>query len=156
MVKVLNMKGSNEPKLINVTEEDGTNVISFKKSPALPTRVRYLITNNNNEKIGTIEKSRSNFSIVNLPEINISINDDKIKIKKSMKELKDVYEIEGNGFSIIGNWFGPTFSITKNEKVVASVKVEQEELGRSYLADIIDKSNEEQIISILFAVSWID
>ena len=73
-----------------------------------------------------------------------------------MKELKDVYEIEGNGFSIIGNWFGPTFSITKNEKVVASVKVEQEELGRSYLADIIDKSNEEQIISILFAVSWID
>lgn len=156
MVKVLNMKGSNEPKVINVTEEDGANVISFKKSPALPTRVRYLITNNNNEKIGTIEKSRSNFSIVNLPEINISINDDKIKIKKSMKELKDVYEIEGNGFSIIGNWFGPTFSITKNEKVVASVKVEQEELGRSYLADIIDKSNEEQIISILFAVSWID
>lgn len=153
MVKVLNMKGSNEPKVIRVTEEDGTNVISFKKSPALPTRVRYLITNNNNEKIGTIEKSRSNFSIVNLPEINISINDDKIKIKKSMKELKDVYEIEGNGFSIIGNWFGPTFSITKNEKVVASVK---EELGRSYLADIIDKSNEEQIISILFAVSWID
>ena len=31
MVKVLNMKGSNEPKVINVTEEDGTNVISFKK-----------------------------------------------------------------------------------------------------------------------------
>ena len=67
MVKVLNMKGSNEPKVIRVTEEDGTNVISFKKSPALPTRVRYLITNNNNEKIGTIEKIRSNFSIVNLP-----------------------------------------------------------------------------------------
>ena len=129
MVKVLNMKGSNEPKVINVTEEDGTNVISFKKSPALPTRVRYLITNNNNEKIGTIEKSRSNFSIVNLPEINISINDDKIKIKKSMKELKDVYEIEGNGFSIIGNWFGPTFNITKNEKVVASVK----EIGRAHV-----------------------
>ncbi|SCJ38652.1 Uncharacterised protein [uncultured Clostridium sp.] len=156
MVKVLNMKGSNEPKLINVTEEDGTNIISLKKSPALPTRVRYLITNNNNEKIGTIEKSRSNFSIVNLPEINISINDDKIKLKKDMKELKDIYEIEGSGFSIIGNWFGPTFNITKNEKVIAFVKVEQEELGRSYLADIIDKSNEEQIISILFAVSWLD
>lgn len=156
MVKVLNMKCSNEPKLINITNEDGTNVVSLKKSPALPTRVRYIISNNNNEKIGTIEKSRSNFSIVNLPEINISINDDKIKLKKDMQELKDIYEIEGSGFSIVGTWFGPTFNITKNEKVIASVKVEQEELGRSYLADIIDKSNEEQIISILFAVSWID
>lgn len=59
MVKILNMNGSNESKLINITQEDGTNVVSLKKSPALLIRVHYLITNNN--KIVTIEKSRSNF-----------------------------------------------------------------------------------------------
>lgn len=155
MVKILNMKVSKEPNLIEVTGEDGINILSLKKSIALPTRARYSIVNYNNESIGTVEKSRANFSPVNLPEINIAINDDKIKVKKDIKELIDVYEIEGSGFSIIGNWFGPTFNITKNEKVVASVNVEQEELGRSYLANIIDKSNEEEIICILFAISWI-
>lgn len=39
--------------------------------------------------------------------------------------------------------------------MLASVEVKKEEIGRTYLADIIDKSNEEQVICILFALNWI-
>ncbi|GAB6169804.1 hypothetical protein JCM1393_22640 [Clostridium carnis] len=155
MVKIISIRGAKEPKVIKVTDENGKYILSLKKSMALPTRSRYSIVNNNNENIGIIEKTRANFSIVDFPEINILINDDKIKIKKDMKELKDVYEIIGSGFSVVGNWFGPTFNITKNENLVASVNVEEEEIGRGYLADIIDKSNEEEIICILLSLSWI-
>ena len=91
MIKV-NFKEFNE---LNVTDENGKGIISFKKSKALPTRERYLIINANDERIGSIEKIRYNFGLVNLPEIDIKINNDKIKIKKDMQELKEFYEITG-------------------------------------------------------------
>lgn len=48
----------------------------------------------------------------NLPQIVISMNDaDKIVLKKDIKELKDIYDITGNGISIIDNWGGPSFNI---------------------------------------------
>lgn len=155
MVKIINLRGSKELKVIQVTDENGEEIISFKKTIALPTRSRYSIINANNEEIGAIERIRYNFGLLNLPQIDITVNNDEITIKKDMKELKEFYEIMGSDFSIVGNWFGPQFNINKNEKVVASVTVEKEEIGRSYLADIIDKSNEEQVICILFALSWI-
>ena len=155
MVKIINLGGSTEPEVIKVTDENGEEIISFKKSIALPTRSRYSIINTNNENIGTIEKMRYNFGLVDLPQIDISVNNDKIRIKREMKELKEFYEITGSDFSIVGNLLGSHFNINKNEKVVASVTIEKEEIGRNYLADIIDKSNEEQVICILFALSWI-
>lgn len=145
-------EGLNESK---VTDEVGKVIISFKKTIAVPTRSCYSVINNNNEKIGKIEKSRYNFGLVNLPEINISINDDKITVKKDMRELKDIYEIMGSDFSINGHWDGPNFTILKNEKVIASVDVEKDEDRGTYSVNIIDKSNEEQVICILFALSWI-
>ena len=54
MIKV-NFKEFNE---LNVTDENGKGIISFKKSKALPTRERYLIINANDERIGSIEKIR--------------------------------------------------------------------------------------------------
>ena len=155
MVKIINMRVSTDLKVIKVTDENGEEIITFKKSIALPTRSRYSIINANNENIGTIEKMRYNFGLVDLPQIDISVNNDEIRIKRDMKELKEFYEIMGSDFSIVGNLFGPHFNINKNEKVVASITIEKEEIGRSYLADIIDKSNEEQVVCILFALSWI-
>lgn len=148
----ISFKNFDNPK---VTDENGKEIISFEKSKALPTRSRYSIINTNHQKIGKIERIRNNFGLFNLPQIVISVNNDKIIIRKDIKELKDIYEIIGNGFSIIGNWNGPHFNISKNEKVVASVNVEKEETGAAYLVDIIDKANEEQVICILFALSWI-
>ena len=145
-------KSFNEP---NVTDEKGNKIMSFEKSKALPTRECYSVINSNNEKIGKIERFRNNFGLFDLPKIVISVNNEKITIRKDIKELKDIYEITGNEFSIPGNCNGPQFNISKSEKVIASVTVEKEELGQRYLADIIDKSNEEQVICILFALDWI-
>ena len=150
MIKV-NFKNFSE---LNVTDENGKEIISFKKSKALPTRERYTVINANQEKIGSIEKIRYNFGLVNLPQIVISVNNDEIEIKKDMKELKEFYEITGSEFTIVGKW-REHFNISKNEKVLATVDVQNEEVGRTYLTDIIDKSNEEQVICILFALSWI-
>lgn len=150
MIKV-NFKEFNE---LNVTDENGKGIISFKKSKALPTRERYLVINANDERIGSIEKIRYNFGLVNLPEIDIKINNDKIKIKKDMQELKEFYEITGSEFSIDGKW-REQFNISKSKKVLATVNVQNEEMGPTYLVDVIDKSNEEQVICILFALSWI-
>ena len=155
MVKIINLRGSKELKEVKVTDEYGKEIISFKKTIALPTRASYSVINANNENIGNIERIRENFGLVNLPQIDIKVNNDKITIKKDMKELKEFYEIIGSDFSIVGSWFGPQFTINKNEKVVASVTVEKEEIGRSYFTDIIDKSSEAQVICILFALSWI-
>ncbi|MDU5109522.1 MAG: hypothetical protein E6248_03685 [Clostridium sp.] len=145
-------KSFNEP---TVTDENGKEIISFEKSKALPTRECYSVINSNNEKIGKIERIRNNFGLFDLPRIVISVNNDKIIIRKDIKEFKDIYEITGNGFSILGNLDGPHFNISESEKVIASVTVEKEELGQRYLADIIDKSTEKQVICILFALSWI-
>lgn len=145
-------KSFNEP---NATDENGKEIISFEKSKALPTRECYSVINSNNEKIGKIERIRNNFGLFDLPKIVISVNNDKITIRKDIKEFKDIYEITGNGFSIIGNLDGPHFNISKDEKVIASVTIEKEELGQGYLTDIIDKSTEEQVICILFALDWI-
>lgn len=145
-------KSFNEP---NATDENGKEIISFEKSKALPTRECYSVINFNNEKIGKIERIRNNFGLFDLPKIVISVNNDKITIRKDIKEFKDIYEITGNGFSILGNLDGSHFNIFKNEKVIASVTIEKEELGQGYLADIIDKSTEEQVICILFALDWI-
>ncbi|MDZ7542901.1 hypothetical protein ACH36K_11345 [Clostridium sp. MB05] len=148
----ISFKSFNEP---NVTDENGKEIISFEKSKALPTRVCYSVINANHEKIGKIERIRNTFGLFDLPRIVISVNNDKITIRKDIKELRDIYEITGSGFSIIGNWYGPHFNISKSEKVLASVDVEKEESESTYLVDIIDKSNTEQIICILFALSWI-
>nr|WP_278678762.1 hypothetical protein [Clostridium paraputrificum] len=138
-----------------VKDEKGKEIISFEKAKALPTRSCYSVINPNHEKIGKIEKSRYNFGLVDLPKIDISINGDKITIRKDMQELKEIYEITGSGFSIIGDFTGPHFNISKNEKVIASVTIDKEETDNSYLVDIINKSNENHIICILFALSWI-
>lgn len=145
-------KSFNEP---NATDKNGKEIISFEKSKALPTRECYSVINSNNEKIGKIERIRNNFGLFDLPKIVISVNNDKITIRKDIKEFKDIYEITGNGFSILGNLDGPHFNIFKNEKVIASVTIEKEELGQGYWTDIIDKSTEEQVICILFALDWI-
>ncbi|MEG0502537.1 MAG: hypothetical protein RR525_09975, partial [Cellulosilyticaceae bacterium] len=140
------------------TDENGKEIIRFEKSKALPTQSCYAVMNANHEKIGKIQRMNNNFapySMVNLPRIVISLNDDEMIVRKDIRELQEIYEVIGNDFSIVGNWKGPHFDIFKNEKVVASVEVQQEEIGKTYLADIIDQSNEEQIIGILFAVSWI-
>ena len=82
-----NFKGFNDSK---VTDANGKEIISFEKVKALPTRACYSIVNANHEKIGRIEKRRYNFGLVDLPQIIISINNDKIEIQKDMKELKHV------------------------------------------------------------------
>lgn len=147
-----NFKGFNDSK---ITDANGKEIINFEKVKALPTRACYSIVNANHEKIGRIEKRRYNFGLVDLPQIIISVNNDKIEIQKDMKELKEFYEIKGSNFSISGNWDGPQFNISKNEKVLASVNVQKEESGGTYLVDIIDKANENQVLCILFALSWI-
>lgn len=151
-MSIINFKSFNEPK---ATDEGGKDIIIFEKSKALPTRSCYSVINANNKKIGYIERTRSNFGLFELPQIVISVNNDKIVIKKDIKELKDIYEITGSGFSIIGSWDGPHLNILKNEEVVASVDVQKEEAGSYYLANVIDKSNQENIICILFALNWI-
>lgn len=151
----IRFKGFTESK---VTDENGKEFISFEKSKALPTRSCYSVINANHQKIGKIERISNNFGLYglfNLPKIVISVNNDKITIRKDIKEFRDIYEIMGNDFSIIGNWRGPHFNISKNEKVLALVDVQKEEIGKTYLVDIIDNSNEEQVICILFALSWI-
>ena len=152
MVKI-NFDNSNAKK---VKDENEKEIIYFEESKALPTRIRYSIINTDHKKIGYIEKIRNNFGLFDLPQIVISMNDaDKIVLKKDIKELKDIYDITGNGISIIGNWGGPSFNIFQKETMLASVEVKKEEIGRTYLVDIIDKSNEEQVICILFALNWI-
>ena len=71
-----------------VKDENGKEILSFEKSKALPTRECYSIINVQQEKIGTIERIRSNFGLVNSPKIVISLNNDKITIKKDIKELE--------------------------------------------------------------------
>lgn len=148
----ITFKSSNEQK---VTDENGKEILSFKKSKALPTREQYSIINPHNEKIGYIEKIRSNFGLFDLPQIVISINNDEVVVKKDIQQFNNVYEISSNDLSIIGNLDSPQFSICKNEKILASIAVEKEEVGRSYLIDIADKSSEEKLISILFGLNWI-
>lgn len=138
-----------------VTDENGKEIISFEEAKALPTRACYSIIDSNHKKIGKIEKSRYNFGVIDLPKIVISINTDEITIQKDVNELVDSYELTGSGFSIAGNVSGPHFNILQNEKVIASVDIDKEEAGDAYLVDIIDKSNENQVICILFALSWI-
>ena len=154
MIKInfINFKGLNELK---VTDDNGKEIISFEKARALPTHACYSNFNDSHEKIGKIEKSRYNFGLVDLPEIVIYVNNDKIKVRRDMKELKEFYEITESEFSISGIWDGPQFDISKNEKVLASVYVEKKELSGTYLVNIIDKTNKEQVLCILFALSWI-
>lgn len=149
---IINFKNFNAQ---TVTDENDKEIISFKKSIALPTRVRYSVVNANHENIGSLERIRNNFGLFNLPRIVITVNDDKIEIRKDIVQLRDVYEISGSGFSIVGNLNGPSFNILKNENVLASVNVQNAESGSFYLVDIIDKSKVAQVICILFALSWI-
>lgn len=148
----IHFKGFNNPKVI---DENGREVIKFKKVIALPTRERYDVINDNNEKVGYIERIRYNFGLVDLPTVVVSINDEKFKIEKDMRELKEFIEFKGSEVSITGNIYGPHFNILQGEKIIASVDVKQEEFKYSYLVDISDTSNTAKIISILFVLSWI-
>ena len=138
-----------------VKDENGKEILSFEKSKALPTRECYSIINVQQEKIGTIERIRSNFGLVNSPKIVISLNNDKITIKKDIKELREVYEITGNDISIIGDWNGINFKISKNNQVLATIDVENQESEKNYVVDVIDQSNLEEVLSIVFALCWI-
>ena len=148
----ITFKKSTEQKIV---DEKGIEVLSFVKSKALPTRECYSVINGRNENIGKIEKLRNNFGLFDLPKVVISVNDSEVVFRKEIQELKDIFEISGDGISITGNLYGPEFNILKDEKLLASINVEKEELGYSYLVDVRDKSNEEQILSILFGINWI-
>lgn len=149
-MKKLNFKSFREPK---VTDENGTEVIKFEKAKAIPTRECISILNSNNEKVGSIEKIRSNFGLFNLPKVIITVGEDKIEFQKDIQQMRECFEIEGGGISINGNVSGPEFSIIKNEKEIALINIQREE--GNYLINIIDEENEAQAMSIVFVISWI-
>lgn len=148
----VNFKGFKDS---TVKDESGKEVLSFEKAKALPTRVCYSLVNTQKEKVGKIEKTRSNFGLVEAPEIVISLKDNKITIKKDIRELKEVYEITGNNISISGDWNGPRFNISKDNQVLATINVENQDSEKNYVVDIGDIVNLEEAVSIVFALSWI-
>ena len=148
----VNFKGF---KNSEVKDESGKEILSFEKAKALPTKECYSIINKQQKKIGRIEKSRSNFGLIEAPEIIISLNNHKITIKKDIKELREVYEITGNEISISGDWNGASFKIFKKNQVLATIDVENQESEKNYIVDVTDQSNLEEVLSIVFALSWI-
>ena len=148
----VNFKGFNDSV---VKDESGKEILSFEKSKTLPTRECYSIINTQQEKVGNIERSRSNFGLVESPKIIISLNNDKITIKKDIKELREVYEITGSDISIIGDWNRGSFKISKGNQILAAIDVDNQELEKNYVVDVVDQSNLEEVLSIVFALSWI-
>lgn len=138
-----------------VKDESGKEILGFEKSKTLPTRECYSIINTQQEKVGNIERSRSNFGLVESPKIIISLNNDKITIKKDIKELREVYEITGSDISIIGDWNRGSFKISKGNQILAAIDVDNQELEKNYVVDVVDQSNLEEVLSIVFALSWI-
>ena len=126
-----------------VKDESGKEILGFEKSKTLPTRQCYSIINTQQEKVGNIERSRSNFGLVESPKIIISLNNDKITIKKDIKELREVYEITGSDISIIGDWNRGSFKISKGNQILAAIDVDNQELEKNYVVDVVDQSNLE-------------
>lgn len=122
----------------------------------MPTRIKYVIKNNDEEKIGQIERTRNSFGLFNLPRIYIkSVGWNAITIIKDIEQFKDVYKIKGENLKIEGAFLGEQFKLTKRNQMIADVHVSKENNQFVLKANYENKRLESLIVSFLLALSLV-
>lgn len=151
-MKKLKFRNFNEPVLL---DENDDAILEFAPKATLPTRIGFNIYNQSQEKVGKVERVRSNFGYLNLPRFHIHIGPEVIVIKKEQKNYSDIYEFFKSEYDIKGEWDEPEFEILKEGEIVASVKNNDIGEPNRYHIDLFDLTLEAQVAGILFVICWI-
>lgn len=136
--------------------EEGKTVLLFEKTKALPTREAYEVKDGVGQKLGKIEKIRSNFGLVDLPRIVIKLRSkETIEILKEMEAFKEYYQLHSDVFFIEGDCDSANFSIQKEGETAAIITTLEENSENRYEMELLLEDCKVEIMSILFSIVWV-
>lgn len=156
MKKLLFMDRLLDNEKVSTIKDDANNTqYHVDEAKSLPTTKSYVVTNENNNRVGKVEKVRNNFGLYNLPRFHVKTEKENIEILKEMKEFKEEYEILGEEIAIQGDWLSKDFEIHKMDKPIAAVCSHVSNSEEGYEVEVLDESYESLIVCFMVAIIWI-
>ncbi len=122
--------------------------------PTLPTRKKYIITDDTDQPLGDIKRLRNNFGLYDLPRYALSLHKhEAVTVIKNMAQFHSKYVITGAGLAIQGELLSDAFSVTINEKEYASVTVEKAQDDFAFHLNISDTSQNDLLIGFIYLLA---
>lgn len=134
-------------------DEAGNMKYQLREEKTLSTRQKYILSDSEDQKVGEINKIRNSFGLFNLPQYHIEAAGwSEVVIKKEMQELRENYQIQGEGLSIQGDWWSRNFSVYKGDEKIAVVKEPQPERRKGFEIEEISSSDERLVVCFLAGI----
>lgn len=129
----------------------GETLYQMSSVAALPTRKKYILTDNNGHIVGEIKRLRNNFGLYDLPRYDLNVHGkEKITVMKDMAQFHANYVVKGQDISLKGELLGDAFSVYIKEKKYADVQVNRQEDEMIFHLNIEDDSRNDLLIGFMY------